>query len=72
MPLRSGAVTRALEHAEVSTPRADALAILVRHHAGDLVQVREIVNGPGRQQLRQGDGAQRRMPPAPAEISRRD
>ena len=36
-----------------------------RHDPGDLVEEREMVSGPGRQQLSQRHGAQHRMPPVP-------
>jgi hypothetical protein len=35
---------------------------LVRHDPGDLMEVREVVSGPGSQQLRHRDWPQRRMP----------
>ena len=44
----SGAVTFAVQHAQVGAPRTYGRPILVRHDSGDLVQVREVVNCPCR------------------------
>jgi hypothetical protein len=44
----SGAVTFAVQHAQVGAPRAHGRPILVRHDSGDLVQVREVVSCPCR------------------------
>lgn len=54
----SGTVGGTVENAEVGPPRADRVAVLMREDAGDLVQVREVVNGPGSEQLRKGDYAE--------------
>ena len=45
------AVAGALQHAEVDAPGADGLAILVGHDARDLMEVGEIVDGPGGEEL---------------------
>ena len=44
----SGAVTFAVQHAQVGAPRTHGRPILVRHDSGDLVQVRQVVNCPCR------------------------
>jgi RNA polymerase sigma-70 factor (ECF subfamily) len=45
------AVPGAFEHADVRAPRPDGALVLMRHHAGNLMHVRQIVDRPGRQQL---------------------
>src|SRR2546423_961697 len=60
----SRAVAGALHHAEVGGPRADGLAILVRHHARELVQMREVMRRPGGEKLRERDRAEGRVTPA--------
>src|SRR6266550_374791 len=49
--LRS-AMTSTLQHAQISAPRTDRVTILVGHHAGQLMHMSEVVNGPCRQKLR--------------------
>ena len=44
-----GAVAIALQHAQIDLPRTDRLAILMRHYARELMQVREVVDRPRRQ-----------------------
>lgn len=56
-----GAVAGAMQHAKVSAPGAYSFAILMRHGARDLVQVRQVVSGPGREQLRQSHCAESGM-----------
>ena len=58
----------ALQHAQIRAPRTNRVAILVRHHARQLMHMSKIVNGPRRQKLRHRHHSQRRMFPAPAEI----
>ena len=41
-----------LQDAEVGAPRADQVTILVGHDAGELMEMSEIVNGPGGQKFR--------------------
>jgi hypothetical protein len=48
---RSGAVPFAVQHAKIGAPRTHGRPILVRHDSGDLVQMREVVSCPRRQQL---------------------
>lgn len=60
----------ALEHAEKFCPRADGFAILMREDSRNLVQVGQVVNDPGGEKLRHGDGAERGMAAAPNEILR--
>src|SRR5258706_141784 len=65
-----GAVAGTVQHAEVRAPRADGIAVLARHHSRDLVQMRQVVRGPGGQQLRQRDDAEGRMASATIEVGR--
>lgn len=44
-------VTLAVHHTEELDPGADGFAVLVRHDARELVKMREIVRGPGGEQL---------------------
>ena len=53
-----GAVTVALQHAEVDAPGAYGVAVLVGHDTGYLVQMREVVGGPGGEELREIDCAE--------------
>lgn len=46
------AVTSAFQHAQVGAPRSDRLAILVGHHAGQLMQMSEVVSCPCRKKFR--------------------
>jgi len=46
---RGGAVAGALEDAEEFAPGADRVAVLVRHDPRDLMQVGQVVRGPGRE-----------------------
>jgi len=47
----SGAVTFAVQHAQVDAPRTHGRPMLVRHDSGDVVQVSEVVSCPCREQL---------------------
>lgn len=69
--LASRTVTIAVQHAQIGTPRTDGRAILVRHDSRNLVQVGEVVNGPGRHQLRERNTAESRMPSTTPQILRR-
>lgn len=60
----------ALEDAQIGGPGADGGAILVGEDAGDLVEVGEVMHGPGSEQLRQGDGAEGGMGSAEDELLR--
>ena len=64
-------MTGTLQHAQIGAPRTDCVAILVGHHAGQLMHMSKIVNGPGRQKLRERYHSQRRMPSSPAKSGRR-
>jgi len=55
--LRS-AVAGAAHDAEEGRPRADRIAILVGHYAGELMKVSEIVRGPSGQELSKRDGSE--------------
>ena len=59
-----------LQHAQINAPGAYCVTVLVGHHAGQLMQVSEIVDCPCSQQLRQRHPSQRRMFPPPDQISR--
>ena len=65
-PLR--AVAGAVQHAKIGAPRTYSVAVLVGHNARDLVQMCQIVSGPGRQQLRQGHYTEGRMASAACEV----
>lgn len=60
----------ALQHAKKFAPGADGRAVLASHDPGDLVQMREIVGGPGSKKLREHNGAERRVQAAAIEIAR--
>jgi hypothetical protein len=57
-----------LEHAEVDAPGADGIVVLVGHDAGELMEVGEVVDGPGGEKLREGDDAECGMGTATAEV----
>jgi hypothetical protein len=61
-------VAVALHHPEVVGPWADCLAVLMRHHSRNLVEMRQIVCGPRGQQLRESDDAESGMASATIEI----
>ena len=65
-----GTVTGAAENAEVGAPRAYGIAILMRENAGDLVQMGQVVNGPGGEKLRESDHAERGMASAAVKVQR--
>lgn len=60
----------AVQHAEVRAPWAYCFAILMPHDAGDLMQVREVVGGPCREELREGHGSKDGMLAASREVFR--
>ncbi len=62
------AMSIALKHAEELGPGAYRFAILVRHDARDLVQMRQVVHSPGRQQFRQCHSAEPGMLPLARKI----
>ena len=66
--LRPLAMAVAVHDAQVRQPRTDRLAVLMRHGACDLVQVRHVVRGPGGQQLAQRHGSEDWVRPAALEI----
>jgi hypothetical protein len=53
-----GAVAGAMHDAEEGRPRADRIAILVGHDAGELMKVSQIVRGPSGQELSKRDGSE--------------
>ena len=57
-----------MQHTEVDTPRSNGFPILVGHHARKLVQVREVMNGPGCQKLREVYNAEFWMSSATGQI----
>ena len=44
--LRGSAVAGALQHPKIGAPRTHGVPILVGHNPRDLVQMRQVVNGP--------------------------
>jgi len=44
-----GAMTLAVQHTQVGAPRTDCVAILVGHHARQLMQMSKVVDCPCRQ-----------------------
>jgi hypothetical protein len=65
---RLGTVGVAVEDAEVGGPRADGFAVLVGEDTGKLVEMREVVDGPGREELGKSDAAESGMLTATGEI----
>ena len=49
------------DHGEKWDPRPDRVAILLRHHAGDLGDVAKVVDDPAGEELPQGHAAEPRM-----------
>ena len=66
--LSEGTVALALEDAKIDAPGADGFTVLVSHNAGELVKVSEVVGGPGREQLREGDRSKNRVAAAAVEV----
>jgi hypothetical protein len=58
-----------LQYAEVDVPRTNHVTILVRQNARKLMQMAEVVYGPRREQLGQGDHSQHRMSPASSHVA---
>ena len=67
MPRPRGPHSGALRH---KAPGADGVAVLEGNNAGDLVQMGEVMPGPGGEQLGQSHYAQGRVMSAPFEILR--
>lgn len=67
--LRS-AMTVTLQHPEIGAPRANGVAILVGHNAGQLMHVSKIVHGPRCKKFRQRHDSQPWMFPSPPQIFR--
>jgi hypothetical protein len=63
-----GAVAGALEDAEVDAPGADGGAVLIGHHARELMQVGQVMCGPGGEKLGKSDGAEGRVAAAEVEV----
>jgi hypothetical protein len=63
-----GTVAAALEHSQVCAPGADGFAILMGHDPRELMEMCEIVDGPGGEELRQGHDSQFRMRSSPAQV----
>ena len=51
----------AFQHAEKRTEGSNVVAVLVRHDAGDLVEMGQIVRSPGSQQMREREDAEGRV-----------
>ena len=60
----------ALHHAEECSPRPDRLAVLVSQDSRELVQVTQIVRGPGGEELGERDGSEGGVKSAPREVFR--
>jgi len=58
-------VAVALEDSEINIPWANGFSMLTSHDACKLVEMVEVVSGPGSQQLREGDGSERWVQSAP-------
>lgn len=71
-PALGSAMASALEDAEIGAPRADGIAVLVGHDPRDLMEMRQVVNGPGGEQLAQGDDSESRVTPAKLKLCRLD
>jgi hypothetical protein len=65
-----GAVPSALQDAEIDTPGADGLAVLVGHEAGQLVEMCKVVHGPGSEELAESDGTEGGMAATALEVLR--
>jgi hypothetical protein len=48
-------MTIALQNAQKCAPRTNSFPVLVRHNPGNLMHMREIVDGPSGQQFRQSN-----------------
>src|SRR5687767_12304022 len=59
-----------IEDREVFAPGTDRFAVALRHHAGHLRQVSEVVGDPGREVLAKRDGAEGGVEPGPGEVRR--
>jgi len=58
----------AMEDSEVGAPGADSITVLVGHNPGDLVEMSQVMNDPGRQKLRQSDYTKGGMAPTALEV----
>src|ERR1700689_996641 len=61
--------SRSVKDAEIRLPRADGFAVLVGHGFDDLLDMAEVVNDPGGEQIPQGDRAEFRMGAGEVELS---
>ena len=64
-------MTGALEHAEVGALRAHCVTVLVGHYPGDLVEMSQVVDGPGCEELREGDRSKGGVASAAVEVATR-
>lgn len=62
------AMAGTVQDAEINAPRTHGFTILVSHHAGQLMEMREIVDCPGRQKFPERDRTKRGMRPSPCEV----
>ena len=60
----------AVQHAEKFLPWANGFAILVREDSRDLVKMGHVVDGPGGEELRKGDGPEGWVGAATLEVFR--
>ena len=65
-----GAVAGAVHHAEEFAPGADGFVVLVGHSSGDLVEMRQVVRGPGGEEFRERDYAEGGMASPALEVLR--
>lgn len=69
-PSGSGAVTGALQDTEVDAPGTDGFAVLVGHEAGELMEVGQVVDRPGSEELAESYRPEGRMAAALLEVLR--
>jgi hypothetical protein len=62
------AVASALEDAEVGAPGADGFAVLVGQNSGDLVEVSQVMSGPGGEKLGESDYTEGRVAAGAREV----
>ena len=65
-----GAVAVAFQDAQVVLPRADFVAVLVGHYAGELMEVVEVVDGPHGEEFGERDRAEGGMDAPAGEVFR--
>ena len=61
-------MTSTLQHAEIGAPRSNGVTILVGQYAGELMQVSEVVSGPGCKKFRKRNHSQPWMRSVPSQV----